>query len=94
MTRVNVGKNDESCFVSVTGHNSDTRICAMISALVAALEGYLKNRLGDGYFYTEGDGECRFTIPISAYEEVFMFAVGVMRIERTFPERVKTEVRL
>lgn len=94
MTEIKVDKNNENCFVSVKGHNKDSKICAMISTLVATLEGYLKNKFNDNYFYLENDGECRFTVPIGAYDAVEMFSIGVMRIEATFPDNVKADINI
>ena len=36
MTEIKVDKNNENCFISVKGHNKDSKICAMISALGGA----------------------------------------------------------
>lgn len=92
MTEIIASKNDERCFISVIGHNKDKKVCAMISALVATLEGYLINNCKDDYFYYEGDGESRFTIPIQESKAVEMFLIGIMRLEKTFPDKVKTDI--
>lgn len=94
MTEITVDKNDENCFISVKGHNKDSKICAMISALVATLDGYLKNKFNDEYFYIEQSGECRFTVPIGAIEAVEMFSIGIMRLEKSFPDNVKADINI
>lgn len=88
MTRVKIWKDGVKYYVEVCGHNSDTRICAMISALVAMLEGYLENEFCNKYSYREEDGKCSFEIPAEAYTAVCMFAIGVLRIEKTYPKNV------
>lgn len=94
MTEIKVDYNDERIFISVVGHNRNSKICAMISALVAALDGFCESYFKDIYSYFENDAEARLNMPIKARPAAEMFCIGVLRLEKTYPENVKTEINI
>nr|DAH20351.1 MAG TPA: YsxB-like protein [Caudoviricetes sp.] len=74
--------------IEIKGHSPDKRVCSGISTLTAALDGWLTNNTNE-HLYTEGDGYAKITAPESAKTAVEMFTIGVLRIEKSFPDIVR-----
>lgn len=74
--------------IEIKGHSPDKRVCSGISTLAAALDGWLTNNTNE-HLYTEGDGYAKITAPESAKTAVEMFTIGVLRIEKSFPDIVR-----
>lgn len=74
--------------ITIKGHSPDKRVCNGISTLAAALDGWLSNNTSE-HSYCEGDGFARITAPKAAKTAVEMFTIGVLRIEKSFPDIVR-----
>ena len=88
LTKITACEKKDGYMITVEGHNEKS-LCASISTLVAAFEGWLLNNCPKGYKYTEKDGYCKFEAPASAKVPYEVFIIGVMRLERNFPDKVK-----
>lgn len=88
MTEVRYDLGDK-ILIEVSGHCEDSVICSCISTLAAALEGWLANN-EVGYDYRVDDGYCCFDIMEGGRVCAEMFLIGVMRLEKMFPDMVKT----
>lgn len=94
MTQVKVYTNDTGQYsIEVTGHNRSKRICAAISALVAALSGWCEN-FDNGFQYYENDGVSRMLISKEATDVVMSFYIGVKRLELMYPRNVSVDDNL
>lgn len=87
MTHIHVKKDNGKYVILVEGHN-EKLICAGISTLIASFSGYLEN-FDKGYSYKDGDGVCKIKASKKAEEAVMMFLIGALRLECTYPDKVK-----
>lgn len=92
LTKIEANETKQGFVIKVKGHNEKS-ICASISTLVAAFEGWLMNNCPDEYQYQEKDGYCEFKAPMAAKVPYEVFIIGVMRLERNFPEKIKVIIK-
>ena len=91
MTNIDVIKKKSKYIIDMNGHSGDSEICASVSTLTAALEGWLKNS-DLKYSYIEGKGVARIEAPTAAKEAVEVFLIGAMRLEKNFPENIRVKI--
>ena len=93
MTEIHIDRKKDITEISLFGH-TETRVCAGISTLLAALEGVLMNDYPGGYKYKDnGDGCAEVIMPSEAKECFMMFFIGIKRLEKSFPEEVSVIYR-
>ena len=91
MTNIDVINKKGKYIIDMNGHSGESEVCAAVSTLTAALEGWLKNS-SLKYSYMEGKGVARIEAPKAAKEAVEVFLIGAMRLEKNFPDNVRVRV--